>query len=143
MTTATPIIKEVMINAPVEKVWKAITDKEDMQQWYFSLAEFRPEVGFQFTFTGGDENVQFVHICRITEVVPMKKLSYTWQYEVLPGAVSVVTFELFEEEGGTRVRLTHTGTEQFKTDNPMFARESFTAGWNEIIGSNLKAFAER
>jgi uncharacterized protein YndB with AHSA1/START domain len=140
---ATPIIKEVSINAPVAKVWKAITDRDDMKQWYFNLAEFKPEVGFRFSFTGGDENVQFVHNCTITEVVPMQKLSYTWEYEVFPGVVSVVTFELFEENGGTRVKLTHTGTEQFKTDNPMFARASFTAGWNDIIGQNLKKFAEQ
>lgn len=139
----TPIIKEVSINAPVAKVWKAITDRDDMTHWYFNLVEFKPEVGFRFSFTGGDENVQFVHNCTITEVVPMQKLSYTWEYEVFPGVVSVVTFELFEENGGTRVKLTHTGTEQFKTDNPMFARGSFTAGWNDIIGENLKKFAEQ
>lgn len=27
-------------------VWKAITEKEWMKQWYFDLQEFKPEVGF-------------------------------------------------------------------------------------------------
>ncbi|HYJ64426.1 MAG TPA: SRPBCC domain-containing protein, partial [Parafilimonas sp.] len=40
-------------NAPVNKVWKAITDRDLMQQWYFNIAAFKPEVGFEFTFDGG------------------------------------------------------------------------------------------
>ena len=49
---AEPVINEVLLNAPVAKVWKAITDKDDMKQWYFDLAEFKPEVGFEFQFKG-------------------------------------------------------------------------------------------
>lgn len=30
-------------HAPVEKVWKAITDKNEINQWYFELEEFSPE----------------------------------------------------------------------------------------------------
>lgn len=60
----------------------------------------------------------------------------------MPGD-SLVTFELFEEEGKTRVRLTHTGVESFATDNPDFRRESFVGGWNEIIGKLLKEYAEK
>jgi len=48
-----PIIKEVIINAPISKVWKAITDKDQMREWYFDLAEFKPRVGFKFQFEGG------------------------------------------------------------------------------------------
>ncbi|HAX49745.1 MAG TPA: SRPBCC domain-containing protein, partial [Bacteroidetes bacterium] len=51
-----PIIKEVIINAPISKVWKAITDKDQMREWYFDLAEFKPRVGFKFQFEGGTED---------------------------------------------------------------------------------------
>ena len=49
MPNAEPVIKEVLLNAPASKVWKAITDKNEMKQWYFDLAEFKPEVGFEFS----------------------------------------------------------------------------------------------
>ncbi len=39
-----PFVIEQTYNAPVSKVWKAITDKDDMKQWYFNLAEFKPEL---------------------------------------------------------------------------------------------------
>ena len=41
-----PIILERTLDAPVSKVWKAITDKNEMKQWYFNLADFKAEIGF-------------------------------------------------------------------------------------------------
>jgi len=50
--THEPLIIERSYNASVEKVWQAITDKEQMKQWYFDVSDFKPEVGFEFTFNG-------------------------------------------------------------------------------------------
>jgi uncharacterized protein YndB with AHSA1/START domain len=136
-----PIIKEVTINAPVSKVWKAITDRDEMKQWYFDLATFKAEPGFEFRFMGGDECTQYLHLCKVMEVIPNKKLSYSWRYEGIEGE-SLVTIELFEEGQQTRVRLMHEGVESFKTDDLNFKRESFVAGWDHIIGISLKEFAE-
>src|SRR6185503_7064588 len=101
-----PILIERTYPAPVERVWQALTDNTEMKQWYFDLAEFKPEVGFEFTFEGGPEDRKYIHHCKITEVTINKKLTYSWLYEGYPG-ISFVTFELFDEGGQTRVRLTH------------------------------------
>lgn len=137
-----PFVIERTFNAPVEKVWKAITDKEQMKQWYFTIAEFKPQVGFEFTFEGGDDHTKYVHLCKITEVVPLKKLTYSWRYQGLEG-MSHVTFELFEEGGATRLKLTHDGLETFPQNDPNFRRESFEGGWLQIIGTSLKDFVEK
>ncbi|HVE61544.1 MAG TPA: SRPBCC domain-containing protein, partial [Chitinophagaceae bacterium] len=113
-----PVVQEVIVNATAAKVWKAITDKEEMKQWYFDLEEFKAEPGFQFKFYGtGSKGEKYLHLCEVKEVIKEKKLSYSWRYDNLPGD-SLVTFELFEEEGKTRVRLTHTGIESFIIDSP-------------------------
>lgn len=139
-----PIIVERTYNAPIEKVWKAITDKGDMKQWYFDLAEFKPEVGFEFQFSGGkDENNQYLHLCKITEVVVGKKLTYSWRYNGYKGN-SFVTFELFKEGNRTKVRLTHEGLESFSANNnPDLDAKNFVEGWNDIIGRSLKEFVEK
>jgi len=137
-----PVIIEKLINAPVKKVWQAITDKDQMKQWYFDLSDFKPEVGFEFRFPGqGHKGEQYIHVCKITEVVPLKKLQYSWRYLDREG-YSLVTFELFDEAGKTRVKLTHTGLETFPKDNADFARDSFNAGWTELITVLLPKFAE-
>ena len=92
-----PFVIERTFNAPVSKVWKAITDKDDMKQWYFDISAFKPEVGFEFEFTAGDDKMKYHHLCKITEVVPGKKLTYSWKYKGYEG-MSYVTFELLKKE---------------------------------------------
>lgn len=136
-----PIVIDRTLNAPPERVWKAITDKDQMKLWYFDLAEFKAEVGFEFRFLAGKPDKKWLHICKVTEVVPGKKLTYSWRYDGQEG-ISYVTFELIKEGAQTRLRLTHKGIETFPKDDPDFARESFLAGWTEIVGTSLKGYVE-
>lgn len=137
-----PFVIERIYNAPVERVWKAITDKDDMKQWYFDLREFKPAVGFSFEFYGkGSTGQTMKHLCQVTEVQPLKKLAYSWKYEGYQG-ISYVTFELFPEGNGTKLKLTHAGLETFP---PLadFAKDNFVKGWTELTGSLLKTFVEQ
>jgi len=137
-----PIVIERTYNASVTKVWKAITDKNEMKKWYFDLAEFKPEIGFEFQFYGGKEERQYLHLCRITEVIVGKKLTYSWRYDGYEG-ISYVTFELFNEGNQTRLILTHKVLESFPISNPDLARENFVEGWTHIINISLKDFLEK
>ena len=135
-----PLIVERTYDASVGKVWKAITDLAQMRQWYFDLSAFRPEVGFEFQFTGESDCKSYIHHCRVTAVIPERKISYTWKYEGFEGN-SEVSWELFPEGDKTRLVLTHTGLESFP-DKPDFAVSSFTDGWNHILGKSLKEYVE-
>jgi uncharacterized protein YndB with AHSA1/START domain len=138
-----PFIIERTFDAPPEVVWKAITDKDDMKQWYFDLPEFESEVGFEFRFAAGPpDGKQYLHICEVTETVPAEKLTYSWRYDGYDG-ISYVTFEIFPDGDKTRLKLTHSGLESFPADNPDFAKENFVAGWTDIIGRSLKDFLQR
>lgn len=132
-----PFVLERSLQAPPALVWQAITDKDKMKEWYFDLEEFKPQVGFEFQFYGGREERQYLHLCKVTEVVPGEKITYSWSYKGYPGE-SFVTFELFPDGADkTRLKLTHAGLETFPADNPDFAKENFVAGWSQIIGTNL------
>lgn len=137
-----PFVIERSFNAPAEKIWKTITEKEEMKKWYFDLKEFKPEVGFQFTFEGGDGTHTFLHLCEVMEAVPNKKLKHSWRYDGFEGN-SFVSWELLPDgDGNTKVRLTHEGQETFP-DNPSFARSNFEAGWTDIVGRSLKEYLEK
>ena len=137
--TTEPFVIERTYKAPLTKVWKAITDKDQMKEWYFDLPAFKPEAGFSFEFEAGKEEKKYRHVCIITEVIPEKKLAYSWKYAGYKGD-SLVTFELFPEGQSTRLRLTHYGLQTFPADNPDFASENFEIGWSYIIGTSLLNF---
>src|SRR6202000_235003 len=104
--------------------------------------EFKAEPGFKFTFEGGSEEKTYIHLCEVIEAVPNKKLKHSWRYQDYPGN-SYVTWELFPEGNGTRIKLTHEGLETFPAGSKDFARESFSAGWTHIVGTSLKEFVEK
>lgn len=139
----TPVIVERTFNAPVATVWKALTHTEDIQHWFFEIKELKPEVGFTFEFLAGKGDVKYCHQCRVMEVIPEKKLAYTWRYEGQPGD-SLVTIELFAEGDKTRLRLTHEGLETFLPEtNSRLERGNFLNGWTHIIGTSLANYLEK
>src|SRR6267142_344933 len=88
------VVLERTLNAPVARVWKALTDVDEMRRWYFDLKEFQSKVGFDFEFTVEHEGNTYHHLCKVTELIRQKKIAYTWRYKGQPGN-SLVTFELF------------------------------------------------
>ncbi|MDB5123471.1 MAG: hypothetical protein JWP94_1600 [Mucilaginibacter sp.] len=139
-----PVIIERVYNAPPDKVWHALTDAEKMRQWYFpSLVEFEPEVGFETRFDVENGEKLFPHIWKVAEVVPGRKISYEWKFGGYPGD-SLVSFELFDEDGKTRIVLTHENLETFRGDiHPDLAKQNFAEGWTYFIGTALKDFVEQ
>jgi len=135
-----PIVIERIFDASINDLWRAITEKDLMKLWYFDLEEFRAELGFIFEFKGLTEDcVEYIHICEVIEVVPEKKLTYSWKYKGYDG-ISFVTFELFEMGSKTNLVLTHSGIETFPRSNPDFAPHNFESGWNQLINISLNQF---
>ena len=137
-----PIVVEQTLKATIDAVWRAITEPDLMRQWYFeNITAFKPEVGFetQFNVQSGDRN--FLHLWKVTEVIPLKRISYDWKYEDYPGD-SFVVFELLERGKSTTLRLTATVREDFPDDIPEFKRESCIAGWEYFIKLRLKEHLE-
>lgn len=52
--------------------------------------------------------MDYLHLWRVKEVVPQKRIVYEWRYGGVPGN-STVTWELSETPEGTKLKLTHEG----------------------------------
>lgn len=129
-----------IFDADIALVWRALTEKELMKEWYFDLEEFSPVVGFQFAFKGGHhDGIQYNHLCEITEAEFEKKLTYSWKYEGYEG-LSFVSFALTSEGSQTRLDFTHSGLTSFPSSNPDFAVHNFEAGWSHFIITALPQF---
>jgi uncharacterized protein YndB with AHSA1/START domain len=128
------------IKAPPAKVWAAITQPKLMMQWWgpdagptlSAEADARPGGRFSVVFrllNGQEHNPRGVY----REVLPERKLSFTWEWAGAPERESLVTFLLEPFDGGTELTLIH---ERLPDEA---ARESHEAGWAGLL-DKLPAF---
>lgn len=135
-----PIVVEQTFDRPIDTLWIAITEIGLMRQWYFdNIPSFEPEVGFETQFNVRCQGRDFLHLWKVTEVVPGKMITYNWKYKGYPGD-SFVTFELSEQDNLVKLRLSHKVEEDFPEDIPEFTRESCLEGWTYFIRNSLKEF---
>jgi uncharacterized protein YndB with AHSA1/START domain len=138
--SAEPIVVEQTFSAPIAMVWEAITDQDQMRQWFFEpMTGFRPEVGFETQFDVKFNGQVYTHQWKVTNVVLGRMIAYAWRYGGFAGDSSV-TWELSETVNGTKLTLTHQGHETFPHENSAFRRESCQAGWEYFVRESLTAF---
>jgi uncharacterized protein YndB with AHSA1/START domain len=144
---AAPLIIERIFNAPLTRVWRALTESEDMKHWYFDIPDFKPEPGFVFSFPGNIDGKDFIHRCKITEVVLLKKIAYTMAFDINSIQTDLVvetqvSFELEPEGDKTKLTLIHEGLENFPEGLKHFAFDDFVKGWGLQFDEKLKGFLE-
>ncbi|MEP3478599.1 MAG: SRPBCC family protein [Fuerstiella sp.] len=135
-----PHLLKQTFETPLARVWKAITDPEQMRQWFFDAIEgFEPKAGFETKFNVECEGRNFFHLWKVTEVVPEKRIVYRWRYHGYPGD-STVSWELSETVAGTKLLFTQVFHEPYPQDDPMFSREAGRKGWEYFIDGSLPEF---
>jgi uncharacterized protein YndB with AHSA1/START domain len=141
--TDPPVVVEQTFEAPIDKVWKALTEIDQMRQWYFeNIPEFKAEVGFETQFVVSNEGRDFPHMWRITAVEPGRTIAYDWKFDGYPGN-GLVVFELSQQGSVTTLTLTQTVRETFPDEIPEFRRENCIAGWDYFLKDRLKKFLEQ
>jgi uncharacterized protein YndB with AHSA1/START domain len=97
---------------PPEAVWDYLTKPELMELWLMKN-DFQPVLGHEFQFrTNPHPDVNFggIFYCKVLEIVPFKKLSYSWKCGPGDGSItidSVVNWELQPKDNGTLLLLDH------------------------------------
>ena len=134
---------EVHYNAPIDKVWRALSEKDLLKKWYFDVPDFIAEVGSEFSFSGWSEDREYIHNCKILDVKPEKLLVYSWAYEGYTG-YSEVSFELFKrDEGRTMLLFKHKDIDSFPKDVNALSFSQFEQGWKVILQELLLEFVEK
>jgi uncharacterized protein YndB with AHSA1/START domain len=141
-TSDAPIVVEQTFISPIELVWNALVDVEEMHKWYFdNIPAFQPVVGFETQFNIQSEERTFLHIWKVTKAEPCKLIEYTWQFKGYKGKSSS-KFELSEHGEVTKIKLIIDTLEDFPEDIPEFKRESCIAGWDYLIHNRLMEYLE-
>lgn len=111
-----------------EVVWEYLTNPELLSQWLMEN-DFKPIIGHKFQFlTKPKIRLGFDGIINgeVMELIPLQKLSYTWNSGSLN---SRVTWTLIAQEGGTELKLVHSGFTGMKNFLPYLIMNK---GWQRI-----------
>jgi uncharacterized protein YndB with AHSA1/START domain len=136
------IEKQVIINAPVKIVWKALVDPKKLEKWMLMHTTFEPVVGKEFTFKAeGMENWDGYFHCKVKEIETNKKIVYTWNSQMI-NAETTVTILISEVDGKTELKLIHTGWENIHKEARQQMIEGHSKGWDLRFVENLKTVAE-
>ena len=134
------IIIEQIFDTPINLVWKAISEPEQMTKWFFEqIEDFEPKIGFKTSFVVKVEDRVYTHLWELIDAVPLKKIVYSWKYAEHQGE-AIISFELSESDNKTKLTLTNLGLETFPRDVPEFSYESCVNGWTYFINNRLKAY---
>lgn len=139
------IVVEGVLPHPPEVVWTALTSAELIGRWLMPN-DFAPVIGRRFTFRtkpmGSWDRV--VH-CAVIEVVPNRKLVYSWNGGADDNPKygskldTIVTWTLTPVAGGTKLRLVHAG---FRSPGNDFAFDAMSPGWGRVLGGIARVIGE-
>src|ERR1700692_3220479 len=97
---------------PPEAVWEYLTNAELMELWLMKN-DFQPIEGHEFQFRVNPVpsfDFDGIIFCKVLQIVPFKKLSYSWKLGPGDGTInvdSVVRWELQPKDKGTELLLNH------------------------------------
>ncbi|HMI40364.1 MAG TPA: SRPBCC family protein [Sphingomicrobium sp.] len=143
------ITKTTHVKAPIDRVWRAISDHKEFGQW-FNVALDQPFQAGQ-TSTGKITHPGFEHCAwnaEIEAIEPTRRFALRWHpFAIDPDVdysderTTLVEFLLEPEADGTRVTITETGFDKLPEARREIALRSNTQGW-AAQANNLREYAE-
>jgi uncharacterized protein YndB with AHSA1/START domain len=137
----TRIEREILIAAPVDVVWRAVTEPAQISRWFADEVDLVPKPGRdgRLTFTQhAAKEPMSVHIT-VESVEPEQSWSYRWMHpedaEPREGNSTIVVFTLTPEGDGTRLRVAESGMEHmgWSADEYDSFMKDHTQGWNRHL----------
>lgn len=135
------IERQVEINAPVRRVWQALTDHREFGEWFRVILEgpFVPgeSTRGQVTYPGYEHLPFEVFVERLE---PERYFSFRWHPSADGRAepTTLVEFHLEPTEAGTRLRVTESGFDALPADRRDEAYRLNERGWTEQMDNIVR-----
>ena len=139
------IEREIVINAPVERVWAALTEAQHIGTWFGQSAEVDLRPGGTMTITWEEYGTARTTIERIE---PKSFFSWRWTpggiKDSTPDNTTLVEFSLVPEGTGTRLKVVESGFRKLKVTEAEQAQafKDNTQGWQSEI-DELRGYVEQ
>ena len=117
-----------------DRVWRALTDSTALAEWLMPN-DFVPCLGHKFRFTSKPMPGWrgFVE-CEVLEIDPPRRLVYSWLGDTDWQAPTIVRWTLEPKDGGTLLRLEHTG---FQDPWGQEVHSMFSNGWKKMLSEKI------
>jgi len=125
------------------KLWQALTNKQNMKEWFYEIPNFTTEVGGEFEFFKHNQQQNTLYQCQVIEIIPVELFKFTWRHPKQSAGTSIITWRLIPRRGATTLHLTHEGLETFKDAGEHFTQDNFELGWERILGDQLSKYIDR
>ena len=125
------LVKTLFLKAPPEHVWKFLTEKDKLAIWFHN-AEEDVRDGGNFTLVSNSLGKEGERIVwgEVIEFDPPRRLVHKFTHNFLNGAETTCEWTLSSVEGGTILRLEHTGWENAK-EIAFSQGADHDVGWDE------------
>jgi uncharacterized protein YndB with AHSA1/START domain len=140
------IEREVVIEAPVEVVWRTITEPDQLSQWFADRVDLVVEPGAHGFMRFGDQGGPVV----VETVDPPTRFSFRWNYpsgqEPVVGNSMLVEFTLTPEgPERTRLRVVESGHElrDWPDEEKRRYADEHEGGWGEYLDRLAEVLAKR
>jgi uncharacterized protein YndB with AHSA1/START domain len=144
-TTAYKIEREIVINAPVEVVWRTITEPDQITQWFADKVELEVKPGARGYLGFGEQGGPVI----VETVDPPTRFSFRWNHPAGENAAAgnslLVEFTLAGEGERTRLRVVESGLDTLAwpdDDKQRYAAEH-NGGWGEFLDRLARLLTER
>ena len=142
------IEREVVIDAPVDVVWRTITEPDQISRWFADRVELVAEPGGRGAMYFGDEGEGGPLVVEVVE--PPSRFSFRWNHpageEPVAGNSLLVEFTLAAEgRERTRLRVVESGLDRLAwpdAEKERYAGEH-NGGWATFLGRLAGLLADR
>ena len=139
------IEREIVIDAPVEVVWRTITEPDQISQWFADKVELEAEPGAHGYMGFGDQGGPVV----VEAVDPPSRFSFRWNHpagdEPAAGNSLLVEFTLEGVGEQTRLRVVESGLDPlaWPTAEKQRYADEHNGGWGKFLDRLARLLAER
>lgn len=135
MSSNYEIERDILIDAPIETVWRTVTEPDQMAQWFADRVELEIAPGATGYLGFGEQGGQVA----VEDVTPPTRFTFRWNHpagaEATEANSLLVEFTLASEGSGTRLRVAERGLASIvrpDIDKAKYAEEH-THGWGDFL----------